>query len=447
MKIPTNPPDLEKIRKKYNGEKILEYLERDDVKKFIEHINKKYLYWDELKHRPVPKRTQEDILWLLVKLFRQYNAKVIQVSKVKNFTFTYNITDWTQEKLHEFDLNLAGSLESNTLIPSGDREKYLVSSIMEEAIASSQLEGAATTRDVAKKMLRTSRKPVDKNERMILNNYITIKKIIELKDEKLTHQMILDIHASITKGTLDDDKLEGKFRDTNDVYVIDPSTGETYYEPPDNKLIDQLIIDFCDFANEKTKIEFIHPIVKAIILHFLMGYIHPFVDGNGRTARAIFYWYLISKGYWLFEFTSISRTIVKSPSKYKKAYLFTERDNNDLTYFINYQIKTIDTALKDLKNYIAEQIKEKEDLFEVLKLEGINDRQIYLIKKFIENPKKTYTIYEVRNIFNVVYQTARTDLLDLEKSGFVTKKKIGKKKYLFFKSESFDNKINKLSKK
>ena len=74
---------------------------------------------------------------------------------------------------------------------------------------------------------------------------------------------------------------------------------------------------------------FIHPIVKGIIIHFLIAFIHPFVDGNGRTASAIFYWYMLRKGYWLTEYLSISRIISRSKRQYEKAYLYTECDGNE----------------------------------------------------------------------------------------------------------------------
>ncbi|MEA2037152.1 MAG: Fic family protein [Nanoarchaeota archaeon] len=442
MKIPENPPDVTKIFEQ-NREEIVKYLDREDIRSFISRVNNQYLYWDEFKYRPHPKSTKREMLWALVKLFRNADIKSVNIGKSKSFLFKYKLTNNILQKLHEFDLNLGGSLGSNSLVPEEDREKCLVSSIMEEAIASSQLEGAATTRKVAKEMLKTSRKPRNKSEKMILNNYLTIKKIHKLKDKKLTKEMIFDIHKCITKGTLEEKKHEGIFRDANDIHVVDKITGKLYYSPPDYKLVPRLVDDFCDFANSNGNADFIHPIVKATILHFLIGYIHPFIDGNGRTARAIFYWYLVAHGYWLFEFMSISRTIIKSPSKYARAYLYTEKDENDITYFLNYQIRTIDLALSDLKEYIKREIEEKDKLYDFLKIEGINNRQAYILKKFSEKSKRTMTIKEVETTFDIVYQTARTDLLQLVDLGFLVKKKLGKAKFLFLRADSFESLLDK----
>ena len=109
----------------------------------------------------------------------------------------------------------------------------------------------------------------------------------------------------------------------------------------------------CDFANGKTPGEFVHPAIRSIILHFWLAYDHPFLDGNGRTARALFYWSMLHHHYWLCEFISISHLILKAPAEYERAFLYTETDDNDLTYFIIYHLKLIRRAVDELHKYIA----------------------------------------------------------------------------------------------
>ena len=206
-------------------------------------------------------------------------------------------------------MNLGGTMGSSKIIHSEEKNRYLISSIMEESIASSQLEGASTTRRIAKEMLKSARKPRTSSEKMILNNYLTARMIKDIKIKKLTPEFILQIHKKITKETLEDKNFEGKFRESDDIKVIDETSGEVIYHPPKYELVPKLIQKVCDFANNKNS-SFIHPIIKASILHFLIGYIHPFEDGNGRAARSLFYWYLSKEGYWIIEFMSISRVII-----------------------------------------------------------------------------------------------------------------------------------------
>jgi Fic family protein len=180
-------------------------------------------------------------------------------------------------------------------------------------------------------------------------------------------------------------------------------------------------------------------------LHFLIGYIHPFVDGNGRTARALFYWYLLSKNYWLIEYMSISRMIKDSPGQYSQAYLYTELDENDVTYFINYQLKTMEQAFKGLKGYISKKIKEKKQLYDFKKIPGINERQSYILKWLLDDPKMTFTIKEIENRLSIVYQTARTDILGLEELGLLERNKVDKKKILFYRSRNFNDILQQLT--
>src|SRR5690606_16071690 len=191
---------------------------------------------------------------------------------------------------------------------------------------------------------------------------------------------ILELHRIITKNTLASSTDEGAFRSDNNVNVVDVQTGEIVHHPPPHDQLAALMNAFCDFANDKLATRFfIHPIAKGITLHFLLGYIHPFSDGNGRTARPLFYWYLIKKGYWLIEYMSVSRIILKAKAQYARAYLHTEFDNNDLTYFILYNLQCIKTALEELKSYIARKTQEKMQTIHLLRNTHFNERQIELL--------------------------------------------------------------------
>jgi Fic family protein len=298
---------------------------------------------------------------------------------------------------------------------------------MEEAIASSQLEGAATTRVDAKKILREGRKPKNTSERMIVNNYQTIRRLQEIRDQPLSRDLILEIHGNITKGTLDNEADETEFRTCNDIVVgskNDP-TSVCHY-PPDCTKIPAMIDDLVAFANNDE--EYIHPIVKAIIIHFLIGYIHPFNDGNGRTARSLFYWYALKHHYDLLEYISISRIFVRAPAQYARAYLLTETDNNDMTYFIDFNIRSISRALEDLKQYIIRKKGEEcESLQLVEQIPDLSFRQAEILRDFIKHPTRQYTVSEVAGKYKVSVPTARTDLLLLESKGKLKKFLDGKR--------------------
>lgn len=408
----------------------------------LTEINRSYPYWDQFKHKIKSLGEDPVYLWHYSRMLRHGNVARVSIGTEKDFQFTFNSSAQILRFLHEFDLNLGGQLEGKSIIPTEEKGKYLISSIMEEAIASSQLEGAVTTREIAKEMLRSNRKPRTIDEKMILNNYVTIKKVLELKNQPISVPSILELHRLITNGTLADPNDEGTFR-KKEVSIFDDATNEIFYTPPTHDKIDGLMDKFCQYANNKQEADFTHPIIKGIILHFLIGYIHPFADGNGRTARALFYWYLISQGYWLVEYMSISKIIIRSPAQYARAYLYSEYDQNDLTYFIAYNLKCMDLALKSFQAYVQRKVMEKNRLIDLLRYEDINERQLDILRGLIVDHQKSLTVKEVQTKFNTVYQTARTDLLGLAALGYIENKKIGKK-LIFFKAANFDQKLAKV---
>lgn len=445
MKQPESPPSVFTILQEAGSQNFVNLIQDKEITKKLHEIDKDYLCWEAFKRKVRDWGTTPELLWAFNKISRGKSITNIKISDTRGFSFQFNTTSKILKYLHQFDLNLGGVLEGRSIIPADDKNRYLISSIMEEAIASSQLEGAATTREIAKEMLRTKRKPINASEKMILNNYVTIKKVLEIKEEKMSKELILEIHALISKDTLKDKGNEGKFRTNNKVEVIDGITGEVFYTPPNFNHVEDLMECFCQFANGGEDSEFIHPIIKGIILHFLIGYIHPFVDGNGRTARALFYWFLLSKGYWLVEYMSISKIIIRAPAQYARAYLHSEHDDNDLTYFIDYNIKCLDLASKSLQSYIERKVMEKHNLYHLLQYETVNPRQAEILKSLIVDNKKSYTISEIQNKFGIVYQTARTDLIGLQELGYVKEKKFGKK-LIFFKTDDFEGKLKNILK-
>jgi len=260
----------------------------------------------------------------------------------------------------------------------------------------------------------------------------------EIKNEPLTRELLLRLQRSITDGTLTPEQV-GRFRTGDDIAVIDRMTRQTIYTPPPHARIEKLLGDLCEFANRDTE-PFIHPVLKAIILHFMLGYIHPFENGNGRTARTIFYWYVLKKGYWLFEYMPISRVIKKAPSQYYEAYQYSETDDNDLTYFMRFHLDKVALALRDLHQYMEKKRLELEGLRDHVNEERrarhLNLRQSEIALYLAKHQTRSVSIREIENTFGVVYQTARTDLDVLAKSGYCKKIKEGKR-YLYRNADGF----------
>ncbi len=423
MKIPLKPPTIA------NDPQLLPAFAIDGS---FPTVKGEYVHWDKLRHLQPPADLTSETWWGLIKLARKVLYKPLPFTDYWGKPLVFATPDIVLQKLHTIDRN-AGNIINNTgtVINSQLQDTYLIRSLMEEAITSSQLEGASTTRQVAKEMLQTRRKPRNLDERMIFNNYRAMQFIREIKAEKLTTGIILELHKILTEDTLKDPAAAGHLRTTDDIYVWDHN--KILHTPPRAKELATRLNKLCLFAN--TAIDqhnfFIHPIIKAIVLHFMLAYDHPFVDGNGRTARALFYWSLAQQGYWLMEFISISSILRKTPSQYSRAFLYTETDENDVTYFILHQLDVIIQAITALHTYIDQQTAEitqlEQSIYNSERLRNkLNYRQIDLIKHALKHSHTHYHIATHQQAHNITYDTARTDLLKLEALGLFTKQKIGK---------------------
>jgi Fic family protein len=198
--------------------------------------------------------------------------------------------------------------------------------------------------------------------------------------------------------------------------------------PPKATNVPALMQNFCDYANNVKEDEFINPVIKGILLHFWLAYVHPFMDGNGRTARALFYWYMLKHDYWLFEYLSISTAILSARTQYYKSFLYCEMDDNDTTYFIVYNLDAIQRAIEKLNTYIERKQKEKKHTYRfAIKYPLLNLRQRILLASALEKPNEIFTIETHASVHGITYQTARTDLLSLKDMGLLDMRKEGKK--------------------
>jgi Fic family protein len=388
----------------------------------------RYMAWDQLRWRPTPDGLTPEEWWLITKVARNGMKRMLPLTDAKGSAFSYALPDEVLRGLESVDKHTSGRIGVPEPVThdAPDRTRYVINSLIEEAITSSQLEGAQTSHGVAKDMLRTGRQPRNRDERMIINNYRAMQRVGEIRNLPLTPALICDIHRIVTAGTLDDPSAEGRLQLPGEdrVVVEDLSDGSILHVPPPAEELPERLLRLCDFANQASDtVSYVPPVVRAIALHFMLAYDHPFVDGNGRTARVLFYWSMLNQDYWLAEFLPISRLIKKASSQYARSFLHTEQDEGDLTYFVIYQLQIIQRAISDLQKYLAQKVAETRRLRESLASlsQSYNHRQLALLQHAIKNPHARYTVASHAGSHNIVAQTARMDLQELERQGLLIK--------------------------
>lgn len=380
----------------------------------------------------VPEGLSREAWWYAVRTARASTARPTPFVMKDGTRLTFNLPDRFLRLNEEITAQARGQVElPGEVATQGMRDRYLINSLYEEAITSSQMEGASTTRRDAKKMLREKKDPRDRSERMILNNFLALEYVRDHLGEELTPEFICGVHRIVTDGTLDEAEDAGRLQRQGEERIrIYGSEGDDQllHVPPSAEELPERLKRLCDFANGVGEYasQYVPPLVRALIVHFMMGYDHYFVDGNGRTARVIAQWVMLREGFFLMDFVPVSRLLRTAPAKYARSFLEVEQDEGDLTYFLIWHAEIILRGIRELHDYLARKSKEMEQVKHLLRLTDLNNRQSGVIEEALKDSAITVTAASHADKYRVTPQTAHADLRGLEDGGYLMRTKRGR---------------------
>ncbi len=399
---------------------------------FLERVQEENYYpWDTARHVAREIGIPPEAAWEILSLQRSgFRATITPIHTPQNENFRFGIPTSFWSFAHRLDQGYAGRNNIAEEL-SEDRHRYLVEGIMEESIASSQLEGAKTTRAAAIELLKNERRPYTEDEQMIVNNFRAMQAIEErFVREPFTIAKILELHTMLVEKTKDDEGETPRLRENGEtVVVMDKLTGQIYHEAPDAAFALAELQKLCDFANSPgndTGRQFTHPFIKAVELHFWIGYLHPFTDGNGRLARLLFYWHLLRHGYWAAAFLPISSVIKNAKEGYPRAFLYSEQDNFDLTYFIDFNVRKMLEAMETFEKHrekTSVRLSERREFFSKYTL---NQRQLTLMDYLMRHQTQSVSARSYSLLYRVSKPTALADLDKLIDAKLIQKEKHGR---------------------
>jgi Fic family protein len=392
----------------------------------------RYLPWEELRRRSPPKSWTHEQWWALTHFARRMGSVPIpELVQAYGVPARFVLTEQVKQQLHELDRNTSDKLLLEIIDDPEELSIYRMRELLDEAIDSSMIEGAKpTTRESARQMLREGRAAASRDERMIVNNWRAMQWLLERREEDVSLDIsdLLELHRIIGEDSLECERPAGEFREHEEITVSD-LYGEVWHLAPPREGLEERIAAMLRFAQPEPKDRFVHPVIRAILVHFWLAYEHPFCDGNGRMARALYYWVMLREGYEIAEFLSISGSIRQRGNKYYRAFAYCEAEDLDLTYFLLDQFESIQIALERLVEKLKarkERVKATEEL--IPELGEINHRQRALLHNAIRHPLRTFTIKGHAAANKVHYMTARSDLADLERRGMLSMQKVKKEK-------------------
>ncbi|QKZ06352.1 Fic family protein [Pseudomonas eucalypticola] len=395
----------------------------------------RYLHFDELRHR-WPSTLVPILCWSMVKAARLSAQRALIPLGQPLQWGTWCATPQSHKAMALVDRHATRAAMEYITRQLGEAAhfNYLLNDLIEdEAISSSQLEGAATTTLVAKDLLKRQRQPRTPDERMILGNYRMMKFAWEQRHAPLSVKLIEEMHETGVTGIDDDKYTPGQFRNHDQVVVQDGEGNTVHVPPPAAGLEERLqrLVEWVNAAPENVEEQgYLHPLIRAISLHFAIGYEHPFRDGNGRVARALFYWLMFKSDYCVFRYIAISVLLKNAPVKYGRSYLHTETDDLDLTYFIEYQCGLIIRAVTQFTETYTRSLADAQAFEHWWVNSGVyvhlNEHQRALLQVARTGSAIAFTAVTAKENLGCSYNTASAALNGLVDLGLFVKVKRGR---------------------
>ncbi len=387
-----------------------------DAARTLSDEQRAYRHWDKVRyHKPRPAGFSAREWWCALKVLRAVTARPLPLIAIGGWPVHITSPQGLSDRLRRLGERLAsaGQIPAPTL-----SEVAFRSGLFRESLSSSLIEGAATDSREALQLLTAARPPRDLGERMVLNNYRALRRVAEVAKLPMTPDRLLEVQALLTEGTLRDPAQVGRFRTATERIVLRKGN-EVIFTPPSAEELPGRMKVLCDFANgDDGQGAPMDPVLRAILLHYWLAYEHPFADGNGRTARAIFHWSMLRSGHAEVALFSLSSAILADLGAYHRAFQHAETDSGDATYFVLNQAEMLERALgidepgggHDIPGFVEEPRQLGAPL-----PRGLNPRQQALMAELRRDPHLIHTLPGYRDLHGVTHMTAWRDLEGLRR--------------------------------
>ena len=307
---------------------------------------------------------------------------------------------------------LARSVHFGTKIEGNDLSQ-------EQAKRVVQLRGVSDSKEVSEKTGVTARER-DIQEVINYRNvllWIDQQKVLERKPD-VSVETLHTLHSLTMKGLLDEDQI-GKFRQKQ-VVVSGAGTEEVVFRPPVSVEVPFLVDELFAWINSSESTS-LHPIFKAAIAHYQLAYIHPYVEGNGRTARAFATLLMYLLGYDFKRFFSLEQYFDNDVDRYYKSLLSVQQQaDTDLTYWLEYFCYGLAVEIDKVKTQVEKLSKDLKMKKELGRQVALSERQIILLE-LLQNQGEITSDDAQEVLPNVSVDTILRDVRDLIKKDVVKK--------------------------
>lgn len=302
--------------------------------------------------------------------------------------------------------------------------------LIRAAHASTAIEGNPLTLEEVSQLAQGRKVMATRKAEQEVLNYLKVLENIEKYQEggKITGKIILKLHKDVTKKTLENPEHEGRYRELQ-VYVGSRITGEVVFMPPTPEEVPDLMNEFTEWINSNESHN-IDPVIVAGLSHYEFVRIHPFVDGNGRTARALATLILNLREFDIKKFFALDDYYDSDRTAYYNALKSVDQKTLDLTQWLEYFTGGVLLSISKVKEKVVR-----------LSLEGhkkaargqvaLTEKQSKIVEHILS--KGRITSAEIQNMFKISRQAVHKELVKLIELDLIEQKGAGKAIYYIIK--------------
>lgn len=291
---------------------------------------------------------------------------------------------------------------------------------------STSIEGNRLALEQVKDLLAGEEVPAWEKDKTEVENYVKVLEYIDQLGAKggqrITEEIILEIHRLTIKELLEESET-GHYRKLP-VAVVN-GFGRTVFQPPAAEKVPELMRDFVAWLNSKEVTE-LYPVLVSGIAHYELVRIHPFADGNGRTARALATLILYLRGFDTKRFFALDDYYNEDRGRYYAALQTVDPETIDITEWLEYFTEGVSVSMRRVKRVITD-LSLDQRLKEAKGQIYLDDRQMVILKYLQTNPR--ITISEIKSMFSISREMANRVIRPLLENGLIARQGKGRATY------------------
>jgi Fic family protein len=405
-------------------------LSEEGLGELIKDLTARYHSWAEFSARPLPSQLKHDALWELLKLLFRAGGIEVPIPDLEGNEYWYHRTHELADMVAAIQCLCRGDSDLYRNLTMIQNRSVLVQSRIDETIAAASLDGLEISKADVQGMLQLDRVPRNNTERLVRNTLTALDDLPHLIDVPFSKELFWHLRYLLLEGV-----------DVRGINVRSPRLGliAPVYDNQDTQRVADRQLEFISaYLNHTTGEVHDHAVLRALLLPDLFRFYRPLPDSNSEVGRLAFRLYALKAGLPVLGMLPLSRakldweeerhqhgsTVTLPPAAYHAAR---DHDGTDLTAYYTLSVQLALVALQDLSYKLRKLQERDEELRALLQRDPeINHRQRSILGRALRDPTAEFRIAYHKNTHNVVYATARADLLELAEKGFLEIGKSGR---------------------